>query len=152
MPLILLVGAVFLFMALGASKAYAYVKGKPTFVDLSPIGGGFYLRYDAAKAFVAMRQQASSEGVTLRAESAFRTMEEQEKLYASFQQGTGNLAATPGFSNHQSGIAVDISVGSTFASKEYRWLADNGGKYGFVNVGASFTQQREPWHWEYRLA
>lgn len=139
-------------MTLGASKAWAYVKGTPTQIDLAPIGGGFFLRKDAAAAFVQMRSAANSDGVSLKVESAFRTMAEQTTLYNSFKQGTGNLAATPGYSNHQSGVAVDITVGGSFASAEYQWLAQNAGAYGFVNTGASFSAQREPWHWEFKAS
>lgn len=69
---------------------------------------------------------------------------EHAPLQAAYKAGGGNLAARPGYSNHQGGIAVDVGVGGT-ASAVYRWLAANAGRFGFVR-----TVKSEPWHWEYR--
>jgi LAS superfamily LD-carboxypeptidase LdcB len=85
----------------------------------------------------------------LKVASAFRDMGTQERLYAAFLAGTGNLAAKPGFSNHQSGIAVDIEVGRSFVSREYLWLDSHAHEYGFINTGKTFQTQQEPWHWEF---
>ena len=37
-------------------------------------------------------------------------MGEQQRLWNAYQNGTGNLAAYPGHSNHQNGVALDIDV------------------------------------------
>ena len=63
---------------------------------------------------VLMRQliklaKATGEPITLN--SGFRTLDEQKAAYADFQAG-GNLAATPGSSNHEYGLAADISLTS----------------------------------------
>ena len=142
----LLLGLVAFFMV--GSKALAYNKGKPVEIDLAPIGGGFYLRADAARAFVAMRNAASNDGIALIVTSAFRSMSEQQSLFDKYQSGSGNLAAKPGYSNHQSGVAVDSQVGSSFSSPAYLWLSRNASRFRFVNTGAAFSQ-REPWHLEY---
>ena len=57
---------------------------------------------------------------------------------------TGNLAASPGRSNHQNGKAVDLSPTKT-GTAGYKWMVENGWKYGFVR-----TVKKERWHWEYR--
>ncbi len=53
--------------------------------------------------------------------------------------------ARPGFSNHESGLAVDFTYqGSTIksrASPAFKWLARNAARYGFKNLPT------EPWHW-----
>lgn len=134
---------------LGAKKAFAYVGGRPTEVDLIDIGSGFKLERVAANTFITMRAEAAKDGVKLVVNSAFRSMEEQERLYAAFQAGTGNLAARPGYSNHQSGIALDIDVDASFNSPVYLWLQSHAGFYDWVNTGKTFSQ-KEPWHWEYR--
>lgn len=49
------------------------------------------------------------------------------------------LTASPGYSNHGNGVAVDIHPGPIQA-----WLKGNAGRYGWVNDVPS-----EPWHWSY---
>lgn len=47
--------------------------------------------------------------------SGFRSYAEQAALYAAYLNGTGNLAAPPGSSNHEGGQAVDVSDTEGFA-------------------------------------
>ena len=49
------------------------------------------------------------------------------------------LTASPGYSNHGNGVAVDIHPGPI-----QTWLKGNAGRYGWVNDVPS-----EPWHWSY---
>ncbi|MEW5741635.1 MAG: D-alanyl-D-alanine carboxypeptidase family protein [Myxococcota bacterium] len=127
------------------TRTTGYVNGRPVSITVSPIGNGKYLRSDAAAAFNRMKADAARAGVTLTPVSGFRTMAEQTYLYNLYRQGRGNLAARPGYSNHQQGLSVDVSTGGSYSSAAYRWLAANGRRYGFVNdVGG------EPWHWTYR--
>ena len=85
-----------------------------------------------------MSASAEAAGLTLQSTGAFRTMAEQRKL----RREKPNLAARPGFSNHQNGIAVDIE---TNKSKIYEWLTVNAVNFGFVR-----TVPWEAWHWEFR--
>lgn len=138
---------------LGSGKALAYVRGKAVEIDLAPVGSDVngqtaYLRADAAAQFLKMKAHAASQGISLIVEDAFRSMDDQIALYTAYQNKTGNLAAKPGYSNHQSGIAVDIRVGNSFTSPVYLWLNKNAPTYGWVNKGKSFPQP-EPWHWEF---
>lgn len=147
--------ALFFIVAAGVAlmvsgRAYGYVKGEGTLIDLLPIGNGERLRVDAAKAFLAMQREAADVGITIIAESGFRFMAEQIELYNLYLQGKGNLAARPGYSGHQSGTDVDIKVGGSFTSPEYRWLEANAHRFGFYNTGKTFSQP-EPWHWSYRV-
>src|SRR5262249_16328553 len=57
----------------GIYSATAYVKGKATQIQLSSVGNGFYLRSDAAAAFLKMRDAARNDGINLTITSAFRT-------------------------------------------------------------------------------
>lgn len=151
MPLpFLILAAVLLVIGLGAgTAAIAYSGGKPVKIELKSIGGGYQLRADAATDFIRMKGAAAAQGVLLYVNSAFRSMGEQESLFAKFEAGTGALAAKPGYSNHQSGIAVDIDVDNSPAHPTYQWLAANAARYGFINTGKSFSPP-EYWHWEYR--
>jgi LAS superfamily LD-carboxypeptidase LdcB len=72
-------------------------------------------------------------------------MAQQRSLYAAYLAGRGNLAARPGYSNHQGGLSVDVATNSSYSSASYRWLARNARNYGFVN-----DVRGEPWHWTYR--
>ncbi|MBN9164768.1 MAG: M15 family metallopeptidase [Myxococcales bacterium] len=54
--------------------------------------------------------------------------------------GRSRLAAVPGYSNHQSGSALDLN---TSARGVYSWLAKHGKAYGFRR-----TVPSEKWHWE----
>lgn len=93
-------------------------------------------------AWQEMKAAAAKAGVNLRLNSGFRTMQEQQDLYSAYQNGTGNLAAYPGHSNHQNGIALDIDVVS---DASYDWIHANGPSFGFQR-----TVPSEPWHWEYQ--
>ncbi|HZH15666.1 MAG TPA: peptidoglycan-binding protein [Archangium sp.] len=128
----------------GGRAVKGYVNGVARDITVSSIAGGKEMRSDAAAAFNRMHAAAKAAGINLHVNSAFRTMEEQRALYQKYLNGTGNLAAKPGYSNHQGGIAVDINVGGTGTST-YKWLANNASRFGFVR-----TVPSEPWHWEYR--
>jgi hypothetical protein len=82
---------------------------------------------------------------------------------------------TAGNSNHGWGLAIDVTalvpgnrydtVDEAFASAEYRWLADNGPAFGYINPafakpvslggtgGGGWVGEEccflEPWHWEW---
>lgn len=143
----LIAAGLLLLVSGGAAYAIAYANGKPLGkIKLIPMDGKLVAER-VAQAFLAMQDAAKAAGVTLTLSSGFRTMEEQQRLYDAYRAGTGNYAAQPGYSNHQNGTAVDISVRSSFTSPEYLWLAQNAARYGFKNTGATFPQP-EPWHWE----
>jgi peptidoglycan hydrolase-like protein with peptidoglycan-binding domain len=128
----------------GGRVVTGYVQGQPRQITLKPVPGGKELRADAADAFNRMHAAARRAGINITVNSGFRSMEQQRALYQAYQNGTGNLAARPGYSNHQGGIAVDMNVGGTGTST-YRWLANNAASFGFKR-----TVPSEPWHWEYR--
>jgi len=91
-----------------------------------------------ADQFDKMVAAAAKDGVKLQIESGLRTHAEQEKLYAAYLNGTGNLAAKPGTSNHESGEAIDYSN----TPGAFDWLKKNAAKFGFHgNVPG------EPWHY-----
>lgn len=92
-----------------------------------------------------MRAAAHGVGVQLIIESSFRTNDEQAELYAAYQAGERvDVVAPPGYSDHQSGEAVDLKT-NRGTNDAYRWLVSNAHLFNFYS-----TVPSEPWHWEHR--
>jgi hypothetical protein len=102
---------------------------------------GKQVEINTANAFLAMRAAAARAGVSIYIVSGFRTMEHQRYLYQLYLSGRGNLAAPPGYSNHQNGLALDLNTADRGV---YSWLVRNAGTYGF-----RATVPSEDWHWEH---
>jgi len=98
---------------------------------------------------IEMLDAAHAEGVNIKVSSAFRTNAEQEILYDLYKANKGNLAARPGYSEHQNGVAYDFYPATDSDSLEWEWLSSNAHRYGFWNAGREFSKQRENWHWEF---
>lgn len=118
-----------------------------------------------------MFDDARAQGILPMISSSFRTAEYQQQLLdekiAEYQaQGYGddearNLAeqwvAIPGTSEHQIGLAVDITTADSVqqdASIVWDWLAQNSYKYGFIlRYQEQWTEITgvipEPWHFRY---
>lgn len=126
-------------------RATGYRHGRPQQLTLVSVGNGNWMAEKAGKQFLRMQEAARRDGVTLNAISGFRSMDEQRALYAAYRAGRGNLAAQPGHSDHQSGVAMDIQTNGNRNHPAYRWLRNNAGEFGFRN-----TVPSEPWHWVYR--
>ena len=112
---------------------------------------GVYIAKEQEEAFLALREAAKRDGIRIVLNSGFRSYDQQKYLYEGFQDGRPgfNSAARPGWSNHQSGIAFDIANTGGGRSETYVWLSKNAHKFGFINSGRFFQNQRESWHWEY---
>jgi len=120
------------------------------------------LREPAARAVEAMFAAFTAEtGESLRLQSAFRSYETQISVYAN-NNYDDTQSARPGFSEHQTGLAMDISpVSGECALDECfattvggQWLAANAWQYGFLLrypsgltpiTGYAF----EPWHYRF---
>lgn len=114
-------------------------------------------------AFVTMAEALNTEtGLNIYANSAYRSFSEQEKTYNTYLDLYGekyvyNYVSYPGFSEHQTGLCVDIKAGSknTFAgTDESKWLKNNAYKYGFILRYTSANQEitgyrSEEWHYRY---
>jgi LAS superfamily LD-carboxypeptidase LdcB len=119
-----------------------YRKGNRIEVEVTDFDG-VRIEVMTARAFIAMRDAAAKAGVYVQAWSGFRSHERQAALYEQWKAGVGNPAAKPGYSNHQSGRAVDINLLGV-PRETYAWLKKNASRFGFRRTVAS-----EPWHWEY---
>ena len=64
----------------------------------------------------------------------------------------GYLCATPGTSNHGTGVAVDLGGGiESFGTKQYRWMTANAPALNWSQPtwAVSGGSKPEAWHWEY---
>ncbi|MBC7644941.1 MAG: D-alanyl-D-alanine carboxypeptidase family protein [Thermoleophilia bacterium] len=81
-------------------------------------------------------------GKAVKIDSGKRSREEQQHLYNAYLAGTGNLAAKPGSSNHESGNAADVKVGGVS-------LRNNAEGAAFAkSIGLTFPVPSEAWHIE----
>ena len=125
---------------------------------------GIYLVEEARDNFYKLVDKAKEEGLTIRAISAYRGYTYQKRLYDKYVEADGvnkadTYSARPGFSDHQTGLAIDVdNTISSFENftntKEYQWMLDNSYKYGFIlrypNGKESITTyQFESWHYRY---
>ena len=122
----------------------------------------------AAKAIKLMATEMKAAGAgTLVLSSTYRSYQTQVAVHAKDVSALGlvageNLAARPGYSEHQTGLAADLSAlgqGCTiqvcFANtKAGKWLAANSWQYGFIlrypdGQTPTTGYQFEPWHFRY---
>jgi D-alanyl-D-alanine carboxypeptidase len=122
------------------------------------------LRKEAADALEKLFASAKADGVSLAGVSGYRSEATQTALYNNYAKKDGieaanKYSAKPGTSEHQTGLAIDVS-GSTgkcaaedcFAgTKEAKWLVDHAAEHGYIlrylKGKESITgYQYEPWH------
>jgi len=133
-------------------------------ISLQYARSGMKLVREAKEAYEAMAKNASTSNLKLVATSSYRSYEYQEKLYNNYIKSDGIEAADtysgrPGFSEHQTGLAVDIYNGKeTYTNfektKEFEWMQKNAYKYGFI---LRFPKDKEnitgyiyeSWHYRY---
>jgi D-alanyl-D-alanine carboxypeptidase len=125
------------------------------------------MRKEAADALKNLYDAAQQDGLKLMVSSGYRSYQYQVNLYNYYvkQQGKATAdsqSARPGFSEHQTGLAVDVEpstrkceVEACFGqTPEGKWVAANAYKYGFVIRYQEGKQNitgyvYEPWHIRY---
>jgi zinc D-Ala-D-Ala carboxypeptidase len=136
--------------------------------ELVPIGGGYRLRKTAASKFQAMVSAARSGGINITTISAFRSVEDQKRLFFGVgaergQQPTkrAEVSAPPKYSEHHTGYAIDVGDGASPATnlnqnfettRAYKWLKANAARYSFEVSFPKDNVQKvsyEPWHWRF---
>lgn len=137
--------------------------------DLVCESNGVNLRQEAFNAFADVRSALQEQGMNLYLHSGYRSYAYQDGLYNRYVNESGieyadETSARPGFSEHQSGLGMDILSVPNVAidltnehfenTEEYQWMLDNAYKYGLILrypegqedvTGYVF----EPWHWRY---
>lgn len=109
-----------------------------------------------------MLQEAEDDDVDLKVVSAYRSFFEQYTLKTNYKvsygSGANQFSADQGYSEHQLGAAVDLTVEgvvpTTLAFEQteaYTWLLKNAYKYGFILSYPKGNEyyQFEPWHWRF---
>lgn len=130
--------------------------------DLTSVGGGQVVRADAADALTQLMSAASAANVPIHAISGYRSYTYQVSVHqrAIDDEGTDDAeqaSARPGYSEHQTGWAVDVGGGGCdveecFAdTAQGRWVAANSWRFGFVvrypqGAQAITGYTYEPWH------
>ena len=118
---------------------------------------------NAASAWRRMVSEAASDGVAFEPVSAFRTVDYQAELIRrKLQKGQSleqilSVSAAPGYSEHHSGRAIDITAPGFEVLEEpfegspaFDWLMANAERFGF---SLSYPRDNphgvayEPWHW-----
>lgn len=120
------------------------------------------LQKDAADAVTRLFTQAALDGIGLVGISGYRSYKRQEELYANALKRGSTAVAPPGASEHQTGLALDVSSASVsleleeaFAyTTEGKWLQKNAPLYGFILRYPSKKEHItgypwEPWHIRY---
>lgn len=122
------------------------------------------MRKEAAKALEALFEAAKDDGIKLKAVSGYRSYATQKAIFENNAKNKGEevanrTSARPGQSEHQTGLAMDISSDSvgygleeSFGdTKEGKWLAKHAADHGFIirflKGKESITgYSYEPWH------
>jgi hypothetical protein len=103
------------------------------------LNGPAMMHPEAARAMSALLAAAPDE---LAVKYSYRTFAKQVEKWNDYKNGTGNLAAVPGTSNHGWAVAVDFTGLSTAA---LAWLKAHAKEYGYLNDVPS-----ENWHYTYQ--
>jgi D-alanyl-D-alanine carboxypeptidase len=125
------------------------------------------MRDPAVTALEKLFAGAETAGYKLTVSTAYRGYTYQKTLYNGYVASAGQAAADqesarPGYSEHQTGLAVDIRAQSDKCSLEAcfgtmpegQWLAANAYKYGFLlrypaDKVTVTGYEYEPWHFRY---
>lgn len=139
-----------------------YVPTKLTQIKAECSNGKQYLSKEAQEAFESMCNAAMSEGMNIKANSAYRSYEDQQEVYDTYlglygQNYVNNYVALPGYSEHQTGLSLDImqeGYNIFVSSPGYKWMTENAHKYGFILRYPSGKEditgyKNEPWHYRY---
>lgn len=126
-----------------------------------------YMRVDAARALERMFQQAKADGIKLVGISGYRSYQTQKDIFTynvkrKGEEEANKTSARPGQSEHQTGLAMDVSsagVNYTLSEKfgqtiEGQWLAANAPNFGFIirypkDKTHITGYNYEPWHVRY---
>lgn len=126
-----------------------------------PADSNFQLREIAITDLKSMIAQAQKDGISLKVISAYRSYQDQQRIFNSWVKQLGIQEATKesapaGCSQHELGTAVDFNeLDFSFANTPAGlWLAKNAWQYGWVisyllNSESSTGYVYEPWHYRY---
>ncbi len=115
----------------------------------------------ALKALKELQNAAKEAGHSMPLKSGYRDYNYQKALYEKYKNKNGIeyadiISAHPGHSEHQTGLAFDVGIGSVSFGRTPAgiWLNENCAKYGFIIRYPEYKQaitgyKYEPWHIRY---
>lgn len=116
------------------------------------------------KWFKKLQKDALKEGLDIICDSAYRSYSYQLELLNDMLQKNKDISylASPGESEHQTGLAVDIAAyrngeyvdNPELLNEEYTWMFNNAHRFGFIlrypqNKEYVTGYPYEPWHYRY---
>jgi len=125
------------------------------------------MRQDAASSVQKLFAKAKLDNINIYGASGYRSYERQEAIFASNVskyglQDANQYSAKPGESEHQTGLALDVTSPSVSFNltqsfgdtREGRWLKENAPQFGFIMRYPKGKEnitgyQYEPWHIRY---
>ncbi len=139
-----------------------------SFAGMDRYRRALWLTAGAARAWQRMREAARREGVVLEAISGYRSHDYQLGIFAR-KRARGQqveqilqVNAAPGYSEHHSGLALDIGTPGEPPAEEtfedtdaFQWLQAHAAAHGFY---MSYPRDNphgivyEPWHWRFAPA
>lgn len=132
-------------------------------VSVSPYGN-VKLSRNAAEAFIELCKQAKEDGYTIIGISGYRSYQTQKNLYNRYlqkdpQKVVDTYSAKAGHSEHQTGLAIDVSSNNpdmlTFEmSSSFIWMKENAHQFGYIlrylKGKEDITGYKyEPWHYRF---
>ena len=137
-----------------------------TVLEIAEVGANeriHLLEPAAAQAWRQLKAAAFNDGVDLWIVSAFRSIERQSEIVRKkLASGIAiedilAVSAPPGFSEHHTGRAIDVSTTDSQPLEEefdqtaaYAWLYEHASRFGYTlsyPVDNAYGYQYEPWHW-----
>lgn len=138
--------------------------------DLTYVGiagnGGAQLTKKAQAAVKTMSKAADAAGAPFLVTTAYRSYNFQKGIFNQYVANSGvkaaeTFSARPGYSEHQTGLALDVydpsgcHLQACYAdTKSGKWLVKHAADYGFIerypkDASAVTGYKWEPWHWRY---
>lgn len=129
-----------------------------------PGDSGFQMKREAALAYNQLSTAAKNAGYEIRVTSTYRSYYDQVTTYnywvgISGKDEADTYSARPGYSEHQTGMAIDIAYGTCALScfggtSAYTWFEANAADYGFIQryykgYEAITGYDAEEWHYRY---
>ncbi len=139
----------------------------PSVPLVSPGADNMQMRVATASAVTQLFAAAKQAGLNLEVVSGYRSYTYQQTVYSRYVTRSGQAtadqeSARPGYSEHQTGLAVDIGAASGKCALEAcfgttpegQWLAANAYRYGFIlrypaDKVTVTGYEYEPWHFRY---
>lgn len=140
---------------------------EPADLTSTGIPGGNQVTKQTAKQLKKMYEAAADDGAAFAVSTAYRSYNFQKGLFNQYVASDGvkraeTFSARPGYSEHQTGLALDLydvaegcALKKCFAETDAgKWLVKHAADYGFIerypDGSTDVTGYKwEPWHWRY---